>query len=63
MLTKDEMLTLKQGERVRFSDGVEGTVVAANKHCVTFDWDDGQLNSSISIEDGAVLSRVRDHSK
>lgn len=34
---------LKVGMRVRFSDGVLGTVTEANWHAVKIAWDDGQI--------------------
>lgn len=50
-MTQQEMRQLRTGDRLRFSDGVEGTVTAHNRWCVTVDWDDGQAGS-IAVEDG-----------
>lgn len=57
-MTKKEMLRIKKGDRVRFSDGVEGVVIATNIYNITVDWDDGQMNCGVSVEDGKEITRV-----
>jgi preprotein translocase subunit YajC len=59
MLSKKTMQNLDVGQRVRFSDGVLGTVTSVNKFAVGVDWEDGQ-SGYISTEDGQSLSLAED---
>jgi hypothetical protein len=59
-MTSKEMKALRPGDRVQFADGVPGTVTGNNGWCVMVDWDDGQLDKGICVEDGAALTRGRE---
>jgi len=59
MLSKETMQKLEVGQRLRFSDGVLGTVTGVNKYAVSVDWEDGQ-SGYISTEDGQNISLAND---
>jgi predicted RecA/RadA family phage recombinase len=59
MLSKKTMQNLEVGQRIRFSDGVMGTVTSVNKFAVGVNWEDDQ-SGYISTDDGQNLSLAED---
>jgi hypothetical protein len=57
-MTSKEMKALRPGDRVQF-DGIPGTVTANNGWCVMVDWDDGQLDCGICVDDGLHVETAR----
>lgn len=56
-MTRKEAEKLRVGDRVVFSDGVQGNVEQVGYCVATFKWDDGQ-QGNIHFEDMEDVSRV-----
>lgn len=62
MLSKEAMQKLEVVQRLRFSDGVAGTVTSTSAYAIGVDWEDGQ-SGYISVEGGQEITLLEDEAE